>query len=261
MKSMRLAWGEQRPDSCHLYRTVRLQSPKNRGVEYTTAMLSLTPNECRVLGVMVEKAHTTPQQYPMSLNALTAGCNQKNNREPVLNLTDEKVMEAVDGLREKNLVREVVLSGSRVDKFRHIARETLAIDTNQLIILAELLLRGPQTVGELRGRASRMHPLETTEIVKNILESLMQRGDGGPPLARELPPAPGDRSPRYAQLLCPSLHPLDASPVSRPAAADDVDQELVARIDALEKEVAQLRAIVKHLAESSNKPGVMSGVV
>lgn len=222
-------------------------------------MISLTPNECRVLGVLVEKAHTTPQQYPMSLNALTAGCNQKNNREPVLNLTEEKVMEAVDELREKNFVREVVLSGSRVDKFRHMAREALGVDTNQLVILAELLLRGPQTVGELRGRASRMHPLESTDIVKNILDSLMNRSEA-PPLVRELPPAPGDRSPRYAQLLCPSLHPLDAAPVTR-AAIDASDADLLSRLESLEKEVAQLRAIVKHLVEANDKPGVATGAV
>jgi uncharacterized protein YceH (UPF0502 family) len=207
---------------------------------------------------MVEKAHTAPQQYPMSLNALAAGCNQKNNRDPIINLSDEQVSEAIDGLREKNLAREVVLSGSRVDKFRQTAREGLAVDTNQLVILAELLLRGPQTVGELRSRASRMHSLESTVIVKNILESLMNRGEGHP-LVRQLPPAPGDRSPRYAQLLCPTLHPLDAAPGSSPT-RDGGDDELTMRIDALEKEVAHLRGIVRQLAESMNKPGVMSAV-
>lgn len=231
--------------------------------DYTIGMLSLTPNESRVLGVLIEKAHATPQQYPMSLNALTAGCNQKNNREPVLSLSEEQVMEAIEGLREKDLVREVMLSGSRVDKFRHIARDTLGVDTNQLVILAELLLRGPQTVGELRCRASRMHPLESVEIVKHVLESLMNRGEDQAALVRELPPAPGDRSPRYAQLLCPSLHPLDAAPVaSRNAGEIDraVDRELEARIAALEKEVARLRTVIEHLAHATHRPGAMTGV-
>jgi uncharacterized protein YceH (UPF0502 family) len=128
-------------------------------------MLQLTPHECRVLGVLVEKAQTTPQQYPLTLNALVSGCNQKNNREPVLELSEEQVQAALDGLRQKGMAREVMLSGSRVDKFRHVAREALEIDTGELVILSELLLRGPQTIGELRGRAARMHPLETTDVV------------------------------------------------------------------------------------------------
>ena len=176
-------------------------------------MLSLSPNECRVLGVLIEKAQTTPQQYPLTLNAMVNGANQKNNREPVTNLNEEQVLQTLDDLRSKGLAREVMLSGSRVEKFRHVAREVLEIDTNQLVIMAELLLRGPQTIGELRGRASRMHPLETTEIVKNVLDSLMTRPE---PLVRELPPAPGDRAPRFAQLLCPTLHPLDAPPTPTP---------------------------------------------
>ena len=213
-------------------------------------MLQLTPNECRVLGVMVEKAQTTPQQYPLTLNALTNGCNQKNNREPVTNLSEEQVMDALDGLRGKNLAHEVMLSGSRVQKFRHVAREGLNIDTNQLIILTELLLRGPQTLGELRGRASRMHPLETTDIVKNILDSLMQREE---PLVRDLPPAPGDRAARFAQLLCPDLHPLDApsfisAATSQRATSTVVDEGLLARVENLEREVAHLRAAVDRMA-------------
>ena len=243
-----------------VYRRDGNQWPNLSCRDYTVPMISLTPHECRVLGVLVEKAHATPQQYPMSLNALTAGCNQKNNREPVLNLTEEKVMEALDGLREKNIVREVVLSGSRVDKFRHIAREALNVDTNQLVILAELLLRGPQTVGELRGRASRMHPLESTDVVKNILDTMINRAEGTAALVRELPPTPGDRSPRYAQLLCPSLHPLDAAPPSREV-VEQKDSELLARLESLEKEMAQLRTMVKHLVEAANKSGVMSGAV
>ncbi len=215
-------------------------------------MISLSSNECRILGVLVEKAQTTPQQYPLTLNALVNGANQKNNRDPVTNLNEEQVMQTLDDLRAKGLAREVMLSGSRVEKFRHVAREVLEVDTNQLVILTELLLRGPQTIGELRGRASRMHPLESTEIVKNILDSLMSRPE---PLVCEVPALPGDRAPRYAQLLCPKLHPLDAAPAStrtdtpRPeSAAADVD--LIARVQQLEDELAQLRAHVKRLAQA-----------
>jgi uncharacterized protein YceH (UPF0502 family) len=171
----------------------------------------------------------------------------------VTNLSEDQVLAALDGLRVKGLAHEVMLSGSRVQKFRHVAREALNVDTNQLVILTELLLRGPQTLGELRGRASRMHPLETTDIVKNILDSMMQRSD---PLVRDLPPAPGDRAGRFAHLLCPDLHPLDApSSGSEVAAARSsssrVDEGLLARIENLEREVAHLRAAVDRMAHAT----------
>jgi uncharacterized protein YceH (UPF0502 family) len=230
---------------------------------YTSAMLTVTPHEARVLGVLVEKAQTTPAQYPMTLNAMVAGANQKNNRDPVTNLSEEQVLEALEGLRAKRLANEVMLSGSRVQKYRHIAREALEIGTSELVILAELLLRGPQTLGELRGRASRMHPLESTDIVKNIIESLMNREAGA--LVKELPPAPGDRSPRYMQLLCPNLHPENAPvqafageptgriPVSSPAQSADI----LNRIAELESEVAHLRRAVQAMAESLGEPDLM----
>jgi len=204
-------------------------------------MIQLTANECRVLGVLVEKAQTTPQQYPLTLNALVSGCNQKNNREPVMELSDTQVQEALDSLRQNGLAREVMLSGSRVEKFRHVAREVIEIDTRELVILAELMLRGPQTNGELRGRASRMHPLESTEVVKNLLDGLINRPE---PLVKELPAAPGDRAPRFMQLLCPTAHPLDAPP--RPAAVSTsssapMSNELLDRLARLEREVEQIK--------------------
>jgi uncharacterized protein YceH (UPF0502 family) len=221
-------------------------------------MLQLAPHECRVLGVLVEKAQTTPQQYPLSLNALTNGCNQKNNREPVTNLSEEQVLAAIDGLRANGLVREVMLSGSRVQKFRHVTREVIDVDTNQLVVLTELLLRGPQTLGELRGRASRMHPLETTEIVRNIIDSLINRPE---PLVKEIAPLPGDRAVRYAQLLCPALHPLDAPPsqtyASPASAASTAGANVLARVEQLEREVSQLRSSFKQLAQSAGRIDLM----
>ncbi len=213
-------------------------------------MHQLTPHECRVLGVLIEKAMTTPAQYPMSLNAVTTGSNQKNNRDPVLRLSEENVEDALDALRKKGFVRQVMLTGSRVEKYRHITREALEIDTNGTVILAEMLLRGPQTVGELRGRASRMHPLSSGDIVEQALRFLMERE---PPLVRELPPAPGSRAKRYAQLLCPDLHPLDhvagesgaadqESSPKRPASG-----QLESRVTELEKEVRELRQQVEML--------------
>ncbi|HVP72552.1 MAG TPA: YceH family protein [Phycisphaerales bacterium] len=212
-------------------------------------MIHLSPHECRALGVLVEKAQTTPQQYPLTLNALTAGCNQKNNREPVMDLSDEQVQVALDGLRQKALAREVMLTGSRVEKFRHVARETLEIDTRELVILAELLMRGPQTLGELRNRASRMQALESTEVVKNILDSLMNRTE---PYVRDLPPAPGDRAPRFMQLLCPEAHPFDAAPAptappSPTTVGASASNEVMQRLERLEREVEQIKQVLQTL--------------
>lgn len=229
-------------------------------------MLTLTSNESRVLGVLVEKAQTTPQQYPLTLNAIVNGANQKNNREPVTNLNEEQVLEALDGLRSKGLAREVMLSGSRVEKFRHVAREVFEIDTNQLVILTELLLRGPQTIGELRGRAARMAASigESTDIVKNVLDSLINRPPHMEPMIKELPPAPGDRAPRYMQLLCPDLHPTDAPlpaalPV-RPSVSLVNDPHLTQRVEQLETEVAHLKQSIRKIAESLGESELLRAI-
>ncbi len=216
-------------------------------------MKRLEPNECRVLGVLVEKAMTTPAQYPLTLNALVNGCNQKNNRDPVLNLDEEAVFDAVDSLKQKGYVREVHLTGSRVEKYRHVAKEVLEIDTTALVILTELLLRGPQTVGELRGRATRMHPLESMEVVEASLSNLMNRQE---PLVQEVAPAPGSRARRYAQLLCPDLHAVDAcsmAPVGG-AAERGGSGELAARVAALEEQVASLRDAVARIHAALGSP-------
>jgi len=215
-------------------------------------MLTLEPHECRVLGVLIEKAQTTPGQYPLTLNGMTVGANQKNNRDPVLELTEEQVLAALDGLRSKGLVREVILSGSRVEKFRHVARDVLHVNDTQLVLLAELLLRGPQTVGELRGRASRMHLLESTEQVKSELDALMARSE---PMVRELPPAPGDRASRFTQLLCSTLHPMDALRTQSSSLSGETSAQpggaatasLEARLQRLEDEVAALRRQIANM--------------
>src|SRR5687768_344857 len=162
-------------------------------------MIQLTPDEARVLGVLVEKATTTPEQYPLTLNAVMNGANQKNNRDPVTALEEGRVFEALEGLRGKGLVVRSDMAGSRVNKYRHNAGDVLHVRPAELAILAELLLRGPQTLGELRGRASRMQPMESLEVAKGMLSALRERAE---PLVRELPPAPGSRAERYVQLLC-----------------------------------------------------------
>src|SRR5437868_4374278 len=123
-------------------------------------MIQLSPDESRVLGVLIEKATTTPEQYPLSLNAIVNGASQKNNRDPVLTMSEEQANEAVEGLRGKGLLVRIDQLGSRVHKYRHSVIETLHVRAGEAAILAELLLRGPQTLGELRGRASRMHAME-----------------------------------------------------------------------------------------------------
>lgn len=217
-------------------------------------MPTLKPDECRVLGVLVEKAQTTPQQYPLTLNSLTSGCNQKNNRLPVVEWDEDRAYDALDSLRAKGLVHEVNMTGSRVPKFRHTAREILAVDTPQLVVLAELLLRGPQSAGEIRSNASRMHPIESLEVLESVLSALMARE---PPVVRELAPTPGTRARRYAQLLCPELHRLDAGPVASAtmtpsAAADPTDAApvaaLTARMAALEALVHRLESAVEGLS-------------
>jgi uncharacterized protein YceH (UPF0502 family) len=213
-------------------------------------MLPLSPHECRALGVLIEKAQTTPSQYPLTLNGLVTGCNQKSNRLPVLDLTEDQVIAALDGLRAKELIREVMLTGSRVAKYRHLAREAIEIGTSEVVILAELLLRGPQTSGELRSRASRMHPLESIDTVENVLRHLMDRPE---PLVERLPPSPGSRAPRFAQRLCPDLHDHQAPPAPTATAAP-VSAAIESRMDDLESQVALLRRTVQELAEALGQP-------
>jgi uncharacterized protein YceH (UPF0502 family) len=137
--------------------------------------IQLSPTEARVLGVLVEKAFTVPASYPMKINAIVTGASQTSNRHPVKQYEEEPIYDALDGLRQKGLVTRVEGSSARVPKYRHEMRERLGLGTPQVVVLAELMLRGPQTIGEIRGRASRMHPLESLEVVKNVLDSLIQR--------------------------------------------------------------------------------------
>jgi uncharacterized protein YceH (UPF0502 family) len=129
--------------------------------------------ERRVLGVLIEKAKTTPDAYPMSLNGLTAGCNQKSNRDPLLNLSEDEVEETLLGLNKQGLVSKII--GGRVERWRHMLYEGWRADKVELAVLAELLLRGPQTEGELRGRASRMEPIDDLDALRGILHKLVER--------------------------------------------------------------------------------------
>jgi uncharacterized protein YceH (UPF0502 family) len=209
-------------------------------------MIELTCEEARTLGVLIEKAFTTPDQYPLTLNAVVNGSNQKNNRDPVMTLDEPAVFDALEGLRAKKLVVRADMAGSRVNKFRHQAGEALHARPGEVAILAELLLRGPQTLGELRGRASRMQPFESIDAVKNMLAALMTRDE---PLVRELPPSPGSRAERYAQLLCPQALAVEAAGVPS-APATRSDGGLARRVESLEAEVSELRRALTALALS-----------
>lgn len=199
-------------------------------------MLQLNPDESRVLGVLIEKATTTPEQYPLSLNAVTNGANQKNNRDPVRSMSEDECFEALESLRAKSVVVRVDQAGSRVPKYRHNLGDLLHVRTGEQAILAELLLRGPQTIGELRGRASRMSPMDSLEIAQGLVTALITRQE---PLVKEFPPAPGTRAVRYAQLLCPDLHAIDVS-AATPTASEPASS-LASRVAKLELEVAELR--------------------
>jgi hypothetical protein len=155
---------------------------------------TLTPTQRRIIGVLIEKALTTPEQYPLSANTMAAGASQKSNRDPLMEIDENAALDTVSQLRKRELVELAHLSTGRVNRWKHRAREAWSVERPQLAIIAELLLRGPQTLGELRTRASRMCPFESMEVVQATLESLMNRPD---PLVTVHPPAAGGRAGRF----------------------------------------------------------------
>lgn len=205
---------------------------------------NLDPHEARLFGVLIEKALTTPDQYPLSINAALNGANQKSNRDPVLSLEEHEVAGALMRLEKKYLARKVFPGNSRVEKYVHNAKDSLNLGGASVAIMAELLLRGPQTVGELRGRAGRMVELESLAVVETTLAELIDRG-----FVQRLDPTPGSRAERYVQLISPDLHPLDAQPSV--AFVSPSSSGLTARVEALEAAVAELRELVRALSEKT----------
>ena len=212
-------------------------------------MIELSPDEARVLGVLIEKATTTPEQYPLSMNAIVNGANQKNNRDPVTSMTEDQAFDAIEGLRQKGLVIRVDVPGNRVSKYRHNAIETLHVRTGEAAILAELLLRGPQTLGELRGRASRMAPMDTLDVARDLIRALGERPE---PLVKQIAPAPGSRAERYLQLLAPEAHAVTEGVASAGevgiAPGGGGGPSVSARVQALEAEVETLKGALRKLA-------------
>jgi uncharacterized protein len=216
--------------------------------------VELTPHEARVIGCLMEKQVATPDQYPLSLNALVNACNQKSNRHPVLELGEREVQAVVDGLMKRQLVMEKSGFGSRVPKYQHLFCNTqfgsLKFSPQGTAVVCELLLRGPQTPGELRTHAARLAPLRDVEEVETELEELMTRPDG--PFVARLPREAGRRESRYMHLFGNEAPPLGAETTPAPASLEptaSASSGLAARVSALEAEVAALRAELALLSQ------------
>jgi uncharacterized protein YceH (UPF0502 family) len=216
--------------------------------------------ETRVLGVLVEKERTVPDTYPLSLNALTLGCNQKNNRAPVMQATEAEVQAAIDALRPLSLVIES--SGSRVMRYGHNLGRVLRVDEGGVALLAALMLRGPQTPGELRINTERLHRFPDLDAIESALGALAAREPGaGGPLVVQLPRVPGTREQRWAHLLSgPVEAEASSAPTAQPVkgaspeAAASERASLKAEVARLSADVAELRGIVERLLRNLGTP-------
>ena len=230
---------------------------------------TLNEIERRVLGVLLEKSLAQPQYYPMSVNAIVTGCNQKSNRDPVMSLDEEAVWDTLERLRAVGLTARLMPGGaSRVDRFKHEVKNLLGWERPQWAVMAELLMRGPQTVGELRGRCARMYPFDNTEAVSAVLDNLSQEQ---PPRVQALPRAPGQSAVRFAHRLYPADEweklaeaPVASAPArvaaaevappggassSTPAAVAQVTAELENLRSEVEDVQAEIAEMHEHLAE------------
>lgn len=210
---------------------------------------NLSPIEVRVLGALIEKELSTPEHYPLSLNALTAACNQSSNRDPVMTLDEGTVSGAVDTLRRAGLVRSFQSSGSRVPKFSHLLEDAGDLSSAQLAVLCVLLLRGPQTLAEVRTRTVRLMPAGATDDVEQTLDTLIAREPT--PAVRRLPRRPGQKELRYAQLLGGDIafdeNDIDDGGVpthgaAAPGALADRATALEQVVQELQRELADVRA-------------------
>jgi uncharacterized protein YceH (UPF0502 family) len=198
--------------------------------------MPLTDVEVRILGSLIEKESVTPDNYPLSLNSLTAACNQLSNREPVMQLSEDTVKYAVNSLRQQSLVRAIQPSDSRVMKFQHLATEKWELGTGTRAVLCVLMLRGPQTLGEIKGRTGRLAEFASLADVDGAMRELIARD-----LAIEMPRRPGQKEVRYAHLLsgAPVENAEPAAPVEAEAVARRVDLE--ATVAELQDQIAELR--------------------
>lgn len=201
----------------------------------------LDDTEVRILGCLIEKELTTPEYYPLSLNSLTNACNQKSNRNPIVSFDEADVEQGLEGLQAKGLARKTLTPGSRVTKHRHALLDKFDLSRQEIAILCELMLRGPQTMGELRTRAERMSPFESLEEVEKNLQALM---DYDPALVIKLPREPGRKECRHTHLLSgkPS-NDLSAEPAAPQATVQE-------RISRLEEEASRLRGELEELKQT-----------
>jgi uncharacterized protein len=204
---------------------------------------TLSETEVRVLGALIEKDITTPDYYPLSLNALVNACNQKSNREPVMSLDEQVVRSAVESLQDKRLAGPSSGADSRVPKFEHRLQEVFNFTRGETAILCVLLLRGPQTPGELRGRTERMFRFEELSDVQSTLQRLMEGDD---PVVTALPRQPGTKEIRYAHLLAGGA--VAARPETAPTGAETDTGEAL-RITRLESQIAGLKSEVAELRQ------------
>jgi uncharacterized protein len=210
---------------------------------------SLSAVEARVLGVLAEKRRTVPDSYPLTLNALISGCNQKTSREPIMEVSDAQAQQALDSLRGMTLIIES--SGGRVPRYEHNIERVLQIPEQSAALLAVLMLRGPQTAGELRINCDRLHKFIDISAVEGFLQELAERPEGA--LVVELPRQPGSRENRWAHLLCgaPAADPHAAAAASRSNEGGDLAL-LRSRVEALEASVADLHTLVTALKAERN---------
>jgi hypothetical protein len=202
-------------------------------------MLTLSAVEVRVLGALIEKESTTPEYYPLSLNALVNACNQKSNRDPVMELSEAEVRAALFELENLELVR--VLADARVSKFEHRAYDRLGLRRPEIAVLCLLLLRGPQTAAELRARAERLFAFDDTAAVTATLERMAVREEPKGPLVRQMARQPGSKERRWMHLLSGSVDGFDAAQTAQPAATSSAS--------GLEERLAELERLVREMGE------------
>ena len=232
----------------------RLRAPADSNANATTwksvpVKCEITQEEARVLGCLVEKEATTPDVYPLTLNGLTSACNQKSSREPVMNLSEAEVQEALDGLIDKTLASNWNSNRNRIQKYRHCLHDRISEEFNfsreELAVVATLLLRGPQTVGEIRTRCVRLHEFPDLATLQAVVTERESDRRGGPYVAL-LPRQPGRKEQRIAHLLCGPVTAGEA-PVADDANPAEVSGRAPAGVNSLEQEIADLRTELAEL--------------
>ncbi len=208
--------------------------------------LILSPEEVRVVGALIEKQVTTPEYYPLTLNALRQACNQLSNRDPVVAYDERTITWALESLRDRKLVRVVTTADGRVPKYRHVLDEALGLKSPEMAVMCVLMLRGPQTVGEIRTRTERLYPFSALSFVETTLEDLMTRDV---PLVVKLPRQTGRKESRYAHLLGGEVQVAETEDAAEATAATTATRGEAGRVARLEEELKAVRAELAELRE------------